>query len=275
MRRPRYDAQSMNENAPRVGMDVPERIEIDGGAATVEELWAAVFTYGHFTAMQVRDLRTRGIELHLRRLDAATGELFVSSLEGDRVRELIRHALADRRDASVRVYVFSRDGVPSVIVTVRPPGGVPTVPQRLEPIVYQRPLAHIKRVGGFAEIDHTSLAKRHGYDGSLLTGPEGEISEGGIANIGFFEGPTVVWPAAPHLHGITMQLLEGALAERGTPSRRASVSLADVSSFEGAFLTNARGIVAIGTIGDQTLSVDEGRMRELQDTYASVPWNEI
>jgi len=265
----------MNENGPRVGIDVPERIEIDGVAATVEELWAAVFTFGHFTAMQVRDLRTRGIELHLRRLDAATRELFDSTLDGDPIRELIRHALAGRRDASLRVYVFRRDGVPSVIVTVRPPGGVPTTPQRLEPIAHQRPLAHIKRVGGFAEIDHTSLAQRHGYDGSLLTGPEGEISEGGIANIGFFEGSTVVWPNAPHLHGITMQLLEGTLAERGTPSRRASVSLADVPSFDGAFLSNARGIVAVGAIGDQTLSVDEGRMRELQDTYAAVPWDEI
>ena len=256
-------------------MDVPERIEIDGAAATVEELWGAVFTYGHFTAMQVRDLRTRGIELHLRRLDAATRELFGSSLERERVRELIRHALADRRDASVRVYVFRRDGVPSVIVTVRPPGGVPTTPQRLEPIVYQRPLAHIKRVGGFAEMDHTSLAQRHGYDGSLLTGPEGEISEGGIANIGFFDGPTVVWPNAPHLHGITMQLLEDTIAGRGMPSRRASVNVAEVPSFDGAFLSNARGIVAVGTIGDQTLSVDEGRMRVLQDAYASVPWDEI
>ena len=94
-----YDSQSMNENALRVGVDVPERIEIDGRSATVEELWAAVFTFGHFTAMQVRDLRTRGIELHLRRLDAATGELFGSSLEGERVRELIRRALVDRRDA--------------------------------------------------------------------------------------------------------------------------------------------------------------------------------
>jgi branched-subunit amino acid aminotransferase/4-amino-4-deoxychorismate lyase len=265
----------MDENTPRVGIDVPELIEIDGRTATVPELWGAAFTYGHFTAMQVRDLRTRGIELHLRRLDAATRELFRSSLEGERVRALIRHALAGRRDASVRVYVFRRDGELSLIVTVRPAGGVPTTPQRLEPIAYQRPLAHIKRVGGFAELDHTWLAQRHGYDGSLLTAPDGEISEAGIANIGFFAGPTVIWPTAPHLHGITMQLLERTLADRGMPSRRAPVSLADVSSFDGAFLSNARGIVAVGAIGEQTIPVDVGRMWTLTESYASVPWDEI
>jgi branched-subunit amino acid aminotransferase/4-amino-4-deoxychorismate lyase len=256
-------------------MDVPELIEIDGQTASVRDLWGAVFTYGHFTAMQVRDLRTRGIELHLRRLDAATRELFGSGLDSERVRELIRHALADRRDASVRVYVFRRDVEPSLIVTVRPPSGVPTVPQRLEPIAYQRPHAHIKHVGGFGEIDHTSLAQRHGYDGSLLTGPDGVISEAGIANIGFFEGPTVIWPAAPHLHGITMQLLERTLAGRGTPSRRASVCLADVPEIDGAFLSNARGVVPVGAIGDQTVSVDVGRMRTMRETYTSVPWGEI
>jgi branched-subunit amino acid aminotransferase/4-amino-4-deoxychorismate lyase len=261
--------------APRVGMDVPERIEIDGRPATVGDLWGAVFTYGHFTAMQVRDRRTRGIELHLRRLDAATKELFGSDLDGERVRELIRHALGDRRDASLRVYVFRPDEQPSLIVTVRPPGGVPTTPQRLEPIAYQRPSPHIKHVGGFAGIDHTSLAQRHGYDGSLLTGPDGEISEAGIANIGFIGGPAVIWPAAPHLHGITMQLLERTLAQQGTPSRRAPVRLDDVPSFDGAFLSNARGIVAVGAIGDRTVSVDEGRMVALQETYATVSWDEI
>jgi len=262
-------------SAPRIGIDVPERIEIDGQAATVANLWQAAFTTGHFTAMQVRDRRARGIELHLHRLDAATRELYGSGLDGELVRDRIRHALTGRRDASVRVYVFRRDGEPCPIVTVRPPGEVPTEPQRLEPIVYRRPRAHIKHVGGFGELDHTSLACEHGFDGSLLTGPDGAISEAGIANIGFFEGSTVIWPNAPHLHGIAMQLLERTLAERGTPSRRAAVFLADVPSFDGAFLSNARGVVAVGSIGRQGVSVDEERMRALRETYASIPWDEI
>jgi len=260
---------------PRIGIDVPDRIEIDGEAATVGQLWDAVFTYGHFTAMQVRDRRARGLPLHVRRLALATRELFDLDLDGKRVRELIRHALAERLDASVRVYGFRRQSGASVIVTVREPGGAPAAPQRLEPITYRRPRAHIKHVGGSEDVDHMSLAVRHGCDASLLIGADGEISEAGIANIGFFDGPQVVWPSAPHLHGITMQLLERALSDRGTPSRCAPVRLADVPSFDGAFLSNARGIVAVGAIGDRSVPVDEGRMASLHEVYASIAWDEI
>jgi hypothetical protein len=48
------------------------RIEIGGVAATVERLSAAATAgYGHFTAMQVREHRVRGLDLYLARLDAA------------------------------------------------------------------------------------------------------------------------------------------------------------------------------------------------------------
>src|SRR6266567_6744816 len=102
--------------------------ELDGRPITVDELVVPVLTgYGHFTAMQVREHRTRGIEFHVARLDAATKELFGVGLDGDRVRGHIRHALGNGTpDASVRVNVFSPGsgdaGEPevSVLVTVRP-----------------------------------------------------------------------------------------------------------------------------------------------------------
>jgi hypothetical protein len=59
------------------------RIEIDGHAATAARLgFRALFNYGHFTAMQVRRDRVRGLRLHLERLDAATTELFGTGLDG-------------------------------------------------------------------------------------------------------------------------------------------------------------------------------------------------
>ena len=62
---------------------------------------------GHFTALQVRDGKTLGLEFHLARLDAATRELFGLGLDGDRVRRYFRHTLADDvEDATVRVNVF-------------------------------------------------------------------------------------------------------------------------------------------------------------------------
>jgi hypothetical protein len=55
-------------------------LEINGRAATAGELRAlALGVYGHFTAMQLRGGRTRGLQLHLDRLDA--GPLPDSSLQ--------------------------------------------------------------------------------------------------------------------------------------------------------------------------------------------------
>jgi branched-subunit amino acid aminotransferase/4-amino-4-deoxychorismate lyase len=58
----------------------------------------------------------------------------------------------------------------------------------------------------------------------------------------------VVWPDAPMLHGITMQLLERELAGPGLPSRRSTVRLRDIASLDGAFLCSAHGIAAVTTV---------------------------
>src|SRR5215470_16045878 len=165
-------------------------IEIDGVPATVERLGAAAPAgYGHFTAMQVRGHRVRGLDLHLARLDAANRELFGAGLDPATVRAHIRHALgAGTGDASVRVYVCELPGGPSVMVTVRPPGGMPAGPWRLQTVPYQRTLAHIKHLGDFGQGYFQRLAHRNGFDEALLTGPDGAISEGAITNIGFFDG---------------------------------------------------------------------------------------
>ncbi|HEV3292987.1 MAG TPA: hypothetical protein VG123_28765, partial [Streptosporangiaceae bacterium] len=70
-------------------------VEIDGHRATVEQLSAAAPAgYGHFTAMQVRNGRVRGLNLHLARLDAANRELFGAGLGTAAVLGYIRHALS-------------------------------------------------------------------------------------------------------------------------------------------------------------------------------------
>src|SRR6266704_6014838 len=99
------------------------RIEIDGASASAEQLRAAALGgYGHFTAMQVRGGRVRGLDRHLARLDAANREVFGAGIDAAAVTEHIRHALGDDiSDASVRVYVQEADGSPAIMVTVRPP----------------------------------------------------------------------------------------------------------------------------------------------------------
>jgi len=236
-------------------------------------LWSTASAFGHFTAMQVRARRTRGLALHLARLEAANRELFEAELDGKRVRELIRHALRDVEDASVRVYAFESDDEPTIMVTVKQPGAVST-PQRLQSVRYQRPDAHLKHLAtgqGF----YSRLARRNGFDDALLTTSDGVISETSIANIGFFDGSGVVWPAAPCLHGITMQLLERKLVELGVPTRRAPVRLHDIASFDGAFLSNARGVAAVSEVDGMSLPMQARRMETIADAYASVPWDII
>jgi branched-subunit amino acid aminotransferase/4-amino-4-deoxychorismate lyase len=248
-------------------------LEIEGEPVRAEVAWSTASTYGHFTAMQVRGGRTRGLALHLRRLEAANREAFDVGLDGERVRALIRHALGETKDASVRVYFFETDGEPAMMVTVRAPGGVES-PQRLQSVRYQRPDAHLKHLAtgqGF----YSRLARRNGFDDALLTGVDGTVAETANANVGLFDESGVVWPDAPQLDGITMQLLERKLPERGVSSRRMPVRLRDIPSFEGAFLSNARGVAAVSLIDDIPLPVRAERMKLLSDAYASVSWDAL
>ena len=105
------------------------RVEINGLPAGLDQIWELdLSSGGHFTAMQIRDRKTLGLDFHLARLDAATREMFGGGLDGDRVRACIGHALGPGvADAAVRVNVFrpaaGRDV--SVAVSVRPPGAPP------------------------------------------------------------------------------------------------------------------------------------------------------
>ena len=253
------------------------RIEIDGQSATVEQLGAAAPAgYGHFTAMQVRNGRVRGLRLHLARLDAANREMFGAGLEAAAVLGYIRHALGEQtHDASVRVYVYEAPGGHAVMVTVRPPGTMAPNVWRLQTVPYRRSLAHLKHIGDFGQGYYQRLARRNGFEEALLTGPDGIVCEGSITNIGFFDGSGVLWPDAPALAGITMQILERALAEHGLPSRRAPVRVSGLGSFGAAFVTNSHGIAPVGQIDDLTVPVDGALMSVLMQAYDSAGWDPL
>jgi branched-subunit amino acid aminotransferase/4-amino-4-deoxychorismate lyase len=159
------------------------------------------------------------------------------------------------------------------MVTVKEPGDV-TSPQRLQSVHYQRPDAHLKHLAT-GQGYYSRLARRTGFDDALLTAADGTVSESAIANIGFFDRSGAVWPDAPLLHGITMQLIDNALPELGLATRRAPIRVQDLDSFDGAFLANARGVAAVGRIDDDALVVPTERMNTILDAYASVPWDAI
>jgi branched-subunit amino acid aminotransferase/4-amino-4-deoxychorismate lyase len=259
-----------------VGSPAAARIEVDGREARSDRLPFPAVTYGHFTAMQVRGGRVRGLDLHLERLDAGNRELFDAPLDGSRVRDLVRHALRDGSDASVRVYAFAPDDDEvSVMITVREPKGPPDHPVSLRSVPYQRSVPHTKHISDFGQAYYGRLARRAGFDDALLTDPDGAVSECAIANIAVFDGTSVVWPDAPALQGITMQLLQRGLPDAGLASRRASVRLADLSTYPSAFVTNARGVAPVGRVDDLTVSVDRDLMETVTHAYASVPWDPI
>jgi branched-subunit amino acid aminotransferase/4-amino-4-deoxychorismate lyase len=256
-------------------------LEIDGAPATVDTLAPALGGYGHFTAMQVRGGRVRGLPFHLARLDAATGELFGTGLAGQRVRDLVRHGLASagRADASVRVNVFQpveAPGAPvAVLVAVRPPAAMPEGPYRLKSVPYQRPVAHLKHAGSFAQGYHVRRVAVEGYQEALLTGPDGTIAEGAVTNIGFVQGPTVVWPDAPLLRGTALQVLERELAAAGVPQTTRTVRLGDLGGYDGAFVVNSRGTAAVCGIDGTTLPADAELVIRTRAVYDSAPWDVI
>ncbi|HEY9441422.1 MAG TPA: aminotransferase class IV family protein [Streptomyces sp.] len=250
-------------------------VEINGHRATEEDLRIPAFSpYGHFTAMQVRDRKVRGLALHLERLDSANRELFGLPLDGEQVRELIRHALdgAGVRDASLRLYAFRPPGSVGTtpMVTVRKPWVPVPAPMSLMSVPYARAAPHIKRPGEFSQLYYRAQAERAGYDEALLTAPGGVVTEGAITNIGFWDGTSVVWPDGPALRGITMALLEAAL-----PSVRRAVTLEDLGGYESAFLTNSRGINPVHRIDDVHFPVNEPLMTRLTTTYESTPWDAV
>ena len=228
--------------------------------------------------MQVRDRKVRGMDLHLARLNEGTRALFGVGMEDDRILQRIRHALGeDIRDASLRVYVFGTESEHelSLMVTVREPASMPRAPRSLQTVGYQRPLAHIKHVGGFAQAYYGRMAEENGFDEALFVAPDGVIAEGSITNIGFVEGDTVMWPDAPALHGISMQVLERELTGTGMAWRRRTVNVSDISSFDGAFITNARGIAPVGRIDQTILPTGTEILSTVTELFDAAPWDPI
>jgi branched-subunit amino acid aminotransferase/4-amino-4-deoxychorismate lyase len=256
-------------------MTAPIRVEVDGREPRLEDLYLPLLTgYGHFTAMQVRAGRVRGLSLHLDRLAAASRELWSEDLDLASVRSHLAHALGDISDAAARIMVYRFDR-PMVVVVIRPPSSPPAGPLSLRSARYERPAAHIKHLGGFGQGYHAARAQSAGFDDALLVDHADAIEEASIHNVGFFDGTTVTWPTAPHLSGIAMQLLAPRLPAAGLRSRTARVTLADLPSFRAAFVTNSIGTTAVRRIDDVDYDIDPGLMSALAEAESAVPWDGI
>ena len=248
------------------------RIEVNGHDA--DEAAVSLLEHegwGHFTAMQVRGGRTRGLGLHLARLEAAHREIYGRALSGAEVRGRIRHALAGQPDASVRVYGYWA----GLIVTVRGPQDRPHRPHSMRSVHFQRPLARLKHVGSWGQDRFREAALAAGFDEGLLVDEEGRIAEGTITNVGFWRGSTVIWPDAPKLQGITMLLLQRQLTAAGVPQAEAPVRVQDLASYAGMILCNSHGWAPVGQVDDLMISQDQAFLDIIAAATDRCRWDEI
>lgn len=259
---------------------------LNGHPASADDLRALALTnYGHFTSMQVRGRAVQGLDLHLRRLQGATRELFDSDLPAARILDNLRIALdAGGADCSLRLTVFARAFdyrhpagafLPDVLVSLSPPASPDKPALQLKSYPYVRSLPHIKHVGTFPLFHYRRLAVQVGCDDALFVAADGAVSEGSIWNIGFWDGTSVVWPEAPALRGVAEQLLQANLGHLGMAQQHRRVTLAEAKGFRAAFATNASGIQPVLGIDGVVFGTDETLMTALKAALARQPWQAI
>ena len=109
----------------------------------------------------------------------------------------------------------------------------------------------------------------------MFVGPDGRVAEGSITNIAFVDGGAIVWPDAPALRGIMMQVLQRELDGAGVPWRWGPVRLRDIESFDGAFVTNAHGMATVARIDDLPLPTTAPLLQRASALLATAPFDPI
>ena len=255
----------------------------NGRPATAADLVPVAFAgYAHFTAMQVRGGRVRGLDLHLERLREASVELFGRALPDERVRELLRAAVAGGpADMSLTAVFYLPTGEfnaagpgvePDVLVRTAPPSSGPDGPLSLWPVEHERMLPHIKHVGEVAKTYHLRQAVAAGFDDAVFLDRRGRISEATIWNVAFWDGEAVVWPEAAVLEGTAKRIVSRRLAGAGVPQRVRPVEPEDVAGFAGAVVMNSwTPGVAVDRIGDARLARSAEFAELLHGVYDTEP----
>jgi branched-subunit amino acid aminotransferase/4-amino-4-deoxychorismate lyase len=251
--------------------------QLNGREPTPDELHRmAIGNYGHFTSMQVRDGRVRGMALHLARLDDGNAMFFGRRGDVDdelRLRGWIRQALGAVADASVRVTVTEL----GVLVSVGDPvPDDPRPPLRVRTDGYERPWPAQKHAATMGPRYALRAATAAGYDDVLFIGRDGRVREGSVWNVAFWDGAQVVFPDAPMLKGVTMVLLQIALSMTGIPWRLRPVRVAELPDLLAAAAINSQcPAQPIASIGDVVFGEHEKLASALRTAWDTVPWDEI
>lgn len=256
---------------------------LDGRAASAEDLGPLAFAgFAHFTAMQVRGGKVRGLDLHLRRLRSASIEMFGTCHEDRVIEDRIREACAGSPSSlSLTITVFSRTGEftsagaaddPALLVRTFPPFGGPAGPLSLDTVAHERPLAGIKHVGEATKTLYLRQAVKKGYDDAAYFDRQGHVSEGTIWNLVFWDRETVIWPEADMLDGVTQQIVSRQLNRMGVRQVRRALTLKDIANVAaGAVMNSWTPGIAVRAFGKTDIPVDTGLIDLLHHAYQAEP----
>ncbi|KUL33019.1 aminotransferase class IV [Actinoplanes awajinensis] len=251
-------------------------VEIDGAPASLDALYrAATWNFGHFTSMQVRGRAVAGLEFHLRRLREASAVLFPGETPpaDQRVLDLIGHALGAERDASVRVTVLP--GATVMVSVAEPAPDAAQAPLRLRTITYERELPQLKHVATLGLTHHYLAARRDGFDDVLFAGRDGNVREGSVWNLVAFDGERVIWPDAPMLTGVTIQVLRRGLAKLGVPAEHRVLTTASLAGLSAAAANSHCPAQPIAAVDGTDLAAHEPLTGLLWRAWREVPWDEL
>jgi branched-subunit amino acid aminotransferase/4-amino-4-deoxychorismate lyase len=253
----------------------------DGRAADAADLAPLAFAgYAHFTAMQVRGGRVRGLDLHLERLRSASAALFGRAMPDDRVRALLRAAIsAGPADLSLTATVYTpageftpEDAEPELLVRTGPAASGPRGPLALAVAEHERVLPAVKHVGEVAKTYYLRQAVADGFDDAAFMDRRGRLSEASIWNLAFWDGTAVVWPEAEMLTGTTMGIVRRRLDSLGVPQHVRPIRPADLPGLAGAVVMNSwTPAVPVSRIGSVRLPEAPAFEAALRRAYEAEP----
>ncbi|WP_203842956.1 aminotransferase class IV [Winogradskya humida] len=162
-----------------------------------------------------------------------------------------------------------------VMVSVSEPVADVTLPAlRVRTVQYERELPHLKHVATMGLTYHLLQARRAGFDDVLFAGRDGLLREGSVWNVAFWDGERVVWPDAPVLAGITMQVLRIGLRKLGIPDEvRPLTSPAGMGA--AAAVNSQWPAQPIAAIGETVFAGGDELVSRLRRAWDAVPWEPI
>lgn len=256
---------------------------INGQPIPHSELVPLAFAgFAHFTAMQVRNRKVKGLDFHLIRLRQASMAFFGRALPDNQIRSYIKAAIDEGpEDQSLTVTIFSQQGEftsqsmnvePAALVRTAAPAYGPEGPLTLSAVHHDRPLAAIKHVGEAGKTYYLHQAVRQGFDDAAFVDSHGRLSEATIWNLVFWDGQSVIWPKASLLQGTMMSIVQKQLSRLNVPQRQEAITLERLGALSGAAVMNSwTPGISVTAIADNTFAQAAPFIEVLHQAFEAEP----